>query len=92
MSALEVSTVGVIAHPQRDCADVVAAVHEWATTHGTEIISLAGTATLSKLKATSAVHRLISPSEMGELFKVLGFGKGFDVPILGFQSARHLPL
>jgi SAM-dependent MidA family methyltransferase len=32
------------------------------------------TATLSKLKATSAVHRLISPSEMGELFKVLGFG------------------
>jgi len=50
------------------------------------------TATLSKLKATSAVHRLISPSEMGELFKVLGFGKGFDMPILGFQSARHLPL
>ena len=50
------------------------------------------TATLSKLKATSAVHRLISPSEMGELFKVLGFGKGFDMPILGFQSARHLAL
>ena len=50
------------------------------------------TATLSKLKATSAVHRLISPSEMGELFKVLGFGKGFDTPILGFQSARHLAL
>jgi SAM-dependent MidA family methyltransferase len=50
------------------------------------------TATLSKLKSTSAVHRLISPSEMGELFKVLGFGKGIDQPILGFQSARHLPL
>src|SRR5687767_14049129 len=50
------------------------------------------TATLSKLKATSAVHRLISPSEMGELFKVMGFGKGIDTPILGFQSARHLPL
>jgi SAM-dependent MidA family methyltransferase len=50
------------------------------------------TATLSRLKATSAVHRLISPSEMGELFKVMGFGKGIDQPILGFQSARHLPL
>jgi SAM-dependent MidA family methyltransferase len=50
------------------------------------------TATLSRLKATSAVHRLISPSEMGELFKVMGFGKGFDKPILGFQSARHLAL
>jgi SAM-dependent MidA family methyltransferase len=50
------------------------------------------TATLSKLKATSAVHRLISPSEMGELFKVLVFGKGLEEPILGLQSARHLPL
>jgi SAM-dependent MidA family methyltransferase len=50
------------------------------------------TMTLSRLKGTSAVHRLIAPSEMGELFKVLGFGKGIDVPILGFQSARHLAL
>jgi SAM-dependent MidA family methyltransferase len=50
------------------------------------------TMTLSRLKGTSAVHRLISPSEMGELFKVLGFGKGIEAPILGFQSARHLQL
>ena len=48
--------------------------------------------TLSRLKASSAVHRLISPSEMGELFKVLAFGKGFTDPLLGFQSARHLAL
>ena len=50
------------------------------------------TATLSRLKATSAVHRLINPSEMGELFKVLAVGKGLDVPLLGFQSARPLAL
>jgi SAM-dependent MidA family methyltransferase len=50
------------------------------------------TATLSKLKASSAVHRLISPSEMGELFKVLVFGKAMEEPILGLQSARHLQL
>jgi SAM-dependent MidA family methyltransferase len=48
--------------------------------------------TLSRLKATSAVHRLVSPSEMGELFKVLGVGKGIDAPLLGFQSARHIVL
>ena len=48
--------------------------------------------TLGRLKATSAVHRLINPSEMGELFKVLAFGKGIDGPVLGFQSARHLQL
>jgi SAM-dependent MidA family methyltransferase len=46
--------------------------------------------TLSRLKATSAVHRLISPAEMGELFKVLAIGKGFEGPLLGFQSARHI--
>src|SRR5258706_592104 len=50
------------------------------------------TMTLSRLKGTGAVHRLIAPSEMGELFKVLGFGKGIEQPILGFQSARHLQL
>jgi len=50
------------------------------------------TMTLSRLKGTSAVHRLIGPSEMGELFKVMGFAKGLEGPVLGFQSARHLPL
>lgn len=48
--------------------------------------------TLSRLKATSAVHRLISPSEMGELFKVLGVGRGLDGPLVGFQSARPMAL
>ena len=50
------------------------------------------TMTLSRLQATSAVHRLISPAEMGELFKVLAIGKGVDFPLLGFQSARPLQL
>jgi SAM-dependent MidA family methyltransferase len=48
--------------------------------------------TLSRLKTTSAVHRLVSPSEMGDLFKVLGVGRGLDPPLLGFQSARPLSL
>lgn len=34
------------------------------------------TATLSRLKGTSVVHRLINPAEMGELFKVLALGRG----------------
>jgi SAM-dependent MidA family methyltransferase len=50
------------------------------------------TMTLSRLKGTSQVYRLINPAEMGELFKVLGFAKGMDGPVLGFQSARHLQL
>ena len=50
------------------------------------------TVTLSRLKDTSAVHRLISPAEMGELFKVLCVGKGIEAPLVGFQSARPLAL
>jgi SAM-dependent MidA family methyltransferase len=50
------------------------------------------TMTLSRLKGTSQIHRLINPAEMGELFKVLGFGRNLDGPVLGFQSARHLQL
>jgi SAM-dependent MidA family methyltransferase len=50
------------------------------------------TMTLSRLKGTSQIHRLINPAEMGELFKVLGFAKNLDGPVLGFQSARHLQL
>jgi SAM-dependent MidA family methyltransferase len=49
-------------------------------------------ATLSRIKKTSGVHRLIDPSEMGELFKVLALGKGLTAPLLGFQSARPLSL
>ncbi len=48
--------------------------------------------TLSRLKATSAVLRLINPQEMGEIFKVLGVARGIAPPFLGFQSARPLAL
>jgi len=48
--------------------------------------------TLSRLKGTSALFRLINPAEMGELFKVLAIGKGFTDPLLGYQSARPLSL
>lgn len=42
----------------------------------------AGSATL---QATRAAHRLISETEMGELFKVLALGRGLTEPLLGFQ-------
>jgi SAM-dependent MidA family methyltransferase len=30
------------------------------------------------------VHKLLSPAEMGELFKVLALGRGLDAPLAGF--------
>jgi SAM-dependent MidA family methyltransferase len=32
----------------------------------------------------SEAQKLMSPAEMGELFKVIAFGRGIDVPLLGF--------
>ena len=38
------------------------------------------------LPAVSAAQKLLSPAEMGELFKVLAVGKGVPQPLLGFSS------
>ncbi len=39
----------------------------------------------AKTQAQQAVKKLVQPNEMGELFKVIGLTKAFDVPLLGFQ-------
>lgn len=36
------------------------------------------------LPQAQAVQKLISPAEMGELFKVMALGKGIDEPLVGF--------
>ena len=41
---------------------------------------------LSRFALTSGVQKLLSPSEMGELFKVIALGRGIDGPLLGFTS------
>jgi len=38
----------------------------------------------------SGAQKLISPAEMGELFKVLALGKGVDGPLLGFASGDRI--
>jgi SAM-dependent MidA family methyltransferase len=32
-----------------------------------------------------AMQQLLSPTEMGELFKVIAFGRGIDIPLMGFD-------
>lgn len=39
----------------------------------------------SGLRAAGAVQMLISPNEMGELFKVIALGRGIEVPLRGFS-------
>ena len=38
------------------------------------------------LPAAAAAQKLLSPSEMGELFKVLAVGRGIDRPLMGFAA------
>ncbi len=53
---------------------------------------LRGTATASTddLRARGAVNVLISPNEMGELFKVIALGRGVPGPLLGFARADRV--
>jgi SAM-dependent MidA family methyltransferase len=46
---------------------------------------------LRYLPLTSQVQRLVSPAEMGEFFKVIGFTRG-EVTIDAFARARSLPI
>lgn len=36
--------------------------------------------------ACAAAQKLLSPAEMGELFKVIAFGRGIDPPLRGFRN------
>lgn len=38
------------------------------------------------LPLANQANRLTSPAEMGELFKVIAFGRGFSAPLLGFRE------
>lgn len=38
------------------------------------------------LPQAAAVHKLLSPAEMGELFKVIALGAGIDAPLRGFSQ------
>jgi SAM-dependent MidA family methyltransferase len=38
------------------------------------------------LPQSAAVQKLVSPAEMGELFKAIAFGRRFDAPLSGFRQ------
>jgi len=43
------------------------------------------------IRQAAALQKLMSPAEMGELFKVIALGRGLDAPLLGFARGdrRH---
>ena len=49
-------------------------------------------AATSRFALTAGVQKLLSPAEMGELFKVIALGRGIDDPLIGFSSGDKLRL
>ena len=45
---------------------------------------------IAHLRSMPGMQHLTSEAEMGELFKVLSFGRGIDVPLIGFRRADRL--
>jgi SAM-dependent MidA family methyltransferase len=43
-------------------------------------------APIPRLTLTAGVQKLLSPAEMGELFKVIALGRGIEGPLIGFAS------
>jgi len=41
------------------------------------------------LPSSAEAQKLLSPAEMGELFKVIAFGKNFAAPLIGFSSGQR---
>jgi SAM-dependent MidA family methyltransferase len=48
----------------------------------------AGDAPVARIALTGGVQKLLSPAEMGDLFKVIALGRGIDGPLLGFMSGE----
>lgn len=44
----------------------------------------------SAVRASGALNLLLSPNEMGELFKVIALGRGLTEPLIGFTRADRL--
>jgi SAM-dependent MidA family methyltransferase len=49
------------------------------------LLEAAALDTKAQIQAQQAVKKLVQPDEMGELFKVMGLTKAFDLPLIGFQ-------
>ncbi|MGH8753439.1 MAG: SAM-dependent methyltransferase, partial [Burkholderiales bacterium] len=52
----------------------------------TEILGQTAPDDATYLPLASAAQKLLSPAEMGELFKVLALGKGISQKLIGFMS------
>ena len=89
------ATVGVVAHPERDCSVVFAEIRDWATQHAMQIVTLEGAAPLSAVGqpvaddvfATSA-DLVIAAGGDGTILRALALAAPAQLPVLGVNVGR----
>jgi SAM-dependent MidA family methyltransferase len=55
-----------------------------------DLMGHGGSEASERLRDSNAVQKLLSPAEMGELFKVIALGRGVREPLLGFTHGDRL--
>jgi NAD+ kinase len=88
-------TVGVVAHPHRDCAEVFAAVRDWAGTREIELLARNDDSPLSRLgepvpdgEFASRVGLVIAAGGDGTILRALAIAAPERVPVLGVNVGR----
>jgi NAD+ kinase len=95
MDGSELETIGIVAHPRRDCRLVFSAVDEWAARERIEILTLAEESPFSTLGAAVAEEELAARAGLviaaggdGTILRALAIAAPVGVPVLGVDVGR----
>jgi NAD+ kinase len=89
------TTVGVVAHPERDCREVAGDIRDWATEHGIRILTLEGPSPLpavgepvSDAVLAASAELVIAAGGDGTILRALALAGPARVPVLGVNVGR----
>lgn len=84
-----VNVVGLVQHPQRDCAEVVGVITKWAAERGTEVVELgAKTPEAAVAEQARRADLLVSLGGDGTMLRALRIAHEQRTPVLGVNIGR----
>jgi len=89
-------TVGVVAHPERDCGEVFAGIRDWAAEHDVRIVTLEGPSPLSAVgerlpddQFSTSADFMIAAGGDGTILRALALAAPAGQPVLAV-NVGHL--